>query len=200
MALASPLGPGASGGSAGTARLQMPGADAAPSPFPHPQLSTSLPHDPPLYPAALPSSRTCCFFPRRCQHISSGTCSGCGSGLSLGPISHPQLTLQPSEHSCLFTTWTPVRPVRCPPAAWGRMVLPSHVRRDPRRPRSPGGSFTAVLAGPDPTGALEEGTPGDCPHVSPCGGLSTHHVTTSPRAPGHSGAPGGAEPGAQAGG
>lgn len=77
----------------------MPGTDAAPSPLPHPQLSTSRPHDPPLYPAALPWSRTCCFFPQHCQHIPSGTCSGCGSGLSLGPISHPQLTLQPSERS-----------------------------------------------------------------------------------------------------
>lgn len=57
--------------------------------------------------------------------------------------------------------------------AGSNYVLPSWTQ--------PGWSAT----GPDLTVPSRRQHPGVCPQVSPCRGLSTHHASTGPRAPGH---------------
>lgn len=68
----------------------------------------------------------------------------------------------------------------------GRMELFSCACHNPWCPESPRGSLRAASAGPDLTVPSRRRCPGVCPRVSPCRGLSTHHVSIRPRAPGHS--------------
>ena len=186
MALASPLGHGAGGGSAGTTQLQRPGADAAPHPLPTspvPYSTVTLPCPrqsavltPPAL-ATLPPSRTCRFPPG----AASTSCPGHVLLGSLGPCPSPSSAgssyVSPPGHS---------QPGQPPTGRLGRTELFSRARHDPWCPQSPRGSLGAASAGPDVTVPSRKRRLGVCPQVSPCRGLSTHHVSTQPRAPSHS--------------
>lgn len=191
MALASPLGHGASGGSAGTTQLQRPGADAAPhppptSPVPYSTLTLPCPRQSavltPLGLATLPPSRTCRFPPAPQPGAASTSCPGhmwfWGHWAHVpAPVQLAAATFSPPGHS---------QPGQPPTGRLGRTELLSRARYDPWCPQSPRGSLGAVSAGPDVTVPSRKRRPGVCPQVSPCRSLSTHHVSTRPRAPSHS--------------
>lgn len=191
MALASPLGHGASRGSAGTTQLQRPGADAAPhppptSPVPYSTLTLPCPRQSavltPLGLATLPPSRTCRFPPPPQPGAASTSCPGhmwfWGHWAHVpAPVQLAAATFSPPGHS---------QPGQPPTGRLGRTELLSRARYDPWCPQSPRGSLGAVSAGPDVTVPSRKRRPGVCPQVSPCRGLSTHHVSTRPRAPSHS--------------
>lgn len=124
MALASPLGHGASRGSAGTTQLQRPGADAAPhppptSPVPYSTLTLPCPRQSavltPLGLATLPPSRTCRFPPPPSPELPAHRVwDTCGSGVT-GPMSQPQFSWQQLRSPLLDTASL----VSHPQAAWG---------------------------------------------------------------------------------
>lgn len=131
---------------------------------PH-QPSASLRHDPPLPPAVvnpdppglatLPPSRTFASSPPPPQSCQHVVSRTRVVLGSLGPCPSPSSASSPGSR------------------AGGNYVLPSWTQ--------PGWSAT----GPDLTVPSRRQHPGVCPRVSPCRDLSTHHVRTRPRAPGH---------------
>ena len=128
--------------------------------------------------ATLPPSRTCRFPPRAASTSCPGHMCFWGHWAHVpAPVQLAAATFSPPGHS---------QPGQPPTGRLGRTELLSHARHDPWCPQSPRGSLGAASAGPDVTVPSRKRRLGVCPQVSPCRGLSTHHVSTRPRAPSHS--------------
>lgn len=139
-------------------------ADPSGAGHPAPVQDLSLPTPPPQPGAASTSCPGHMWFWGHWAHVPA-------------PVQLAAATFSPPGHS---------QPGQPPTGRLGRTELLSRACYDPWCPQSPRGSLGAVSAGPDVTVPSRKRRPGVCPQVSPCRGLSTHHVSTRPRAPSHS--------------